>query len=58
MIKANTRKERKKENYVRELKSYKKKVAERNEERENIVDEGPDNPLEFEALEAVNAMED
>ncbi|CAG5047433.1 unnamed protein product [Parnassius apollo] len=34
------------------------KVAELNEERENIVDEGPDNPLEFEALEAVNAMED
>ncbi|CAG4957550.1 unnamed protein product [Parnassius apollo] len=34
------------------------KVAELNEERENKVDEGPDNPLEFEALEAVNAMED
>ncbi|CAK1584069.1 unnamed protein product [Parnassius mnemosyne] len=31
------------------------KVAELNEERENIVDESPDNPL---ALEAVNAMED
>ncbi|KAL4710767.1 hypothetical protein ACJJTC_004412 [Scirpophaga incertulas] len=34
------------------------KVAELNEERENIVDEGPDNPLEFKALEAVKAMED
>ncbi|CAK1586450.1 unnamed protein product [Parnassius mnemosyne] len=34
------------------------KVAELNEERENIVDEGPDNPLEFVALKAVNSMED
>ncbi|CAG5034245.1 unnamed protein product [Parnassius apollo] len=34
------------------------KVAELNEERENLVDEGPDNPLEFAALVAVNAMED
>lgn len=35
------------------------KVIEINRERENVYeDEGPDNHLEFEALEAVNAMAD